>query len=183
MDASRLTPLAAAAVVAFCAAAAPSAGAARAKRATSPQITLLRELVHSHELWATIDVCNPADQPDTVGIRGSMPPDGRARDQMYMSFRLQYEEARTGRWYDLPGNANPQFIDVGAGASVRQGGSSFQLQPKAGRPAFTLRGVVDYQWRHAGHIIQTATRATTAGHMSLAGADPAGYTAAGCLIG
>ncbi len=175
-------PLAAAAMVALCAAASP-AGAARAKAPSNTPLTLLRELVHSHYLWATIDVCSPADEPDTVGIRGSMPGDGRARDQMYMSFRLQYEEARTGRWYDLPGNAVPQFIHVGAGASVRQGGSSFQLQPKAGRPAFTLRGVVDYQWRHDGHIIQTAARVTTAGHVSLAGADPAGYTAAGCLIG
>ncbi len=33
-------------------------------------------LLHSRELWATVDVCNPKDQPNTVGIRGSMPGDG-----------------------------------------------------------------------------------------------------------
>jgi len=52
-----------------------------------------RALLDSHELWATIDVCNPADQRNTVGIRGSMPGDGQSHDRMYMSFRLQYMNA------------------------------------------------------------------------------------------
>ena len=163
--------------------ASPASAPAKTLPRTSKPTTIERALLHSHELWATIDVCNPADQPDTVGIRGSMPGDGRARDQMYMSFRLQYEEAKTGAWYDLPGGGSAKFIHVGAGASVRQGGRSFQLQPQSGKPAFTLRGVVDYEWLRGSRVIETATRTTTAGHKSLAGADPAGYTAASCLIG
>ncbi len=183
MSARRSTLPAAALALALWAGAGPLAGTVSAKTAPNPEATRLKALLHSRELWATIDVCNAADQPDTVGIRGSMPGDGRARDQMYMSFRLQYEEAKTGKWYDLPGNGSPKFIHVGAGASVRQGGRSFQLQPQAGKPAFTLRGVVDYQWRRSGRIVQSATRTTTVGHKSLAGADPSNYTAAGCLIG
>ena len=38
---------------------------------------------------------------------------------------------------------------VGGAASARQGGTSFELKPVAGKPAVTLRGVVDFQWRHA----------------------------------
>src|SRR5262249_25360931 len=42
--------------------------------------------LQSRQLWATIDLCNPPDQPHYVGVRGSMPGDGRAGDGMYMRF-------------------------------------------------------------------------------------------------
>src|SRR6516225_3708574 len=58
-------------------------------------------LVQSRQLWATIDLCNPPDQPHYVGVRGSMPGDGRATDTMYMRFRLQYASATTGQWTDI----------------------------------------------------------------------------------
>jgi hypothetical protein len=74
-------------------------------------------------------------------------------------------------------------VAVGRGGSVRQGGRSFQLVPKAGRPASTLRGVVDYQWRRGRRVLQSASRPTSAGHASRAGADPPGFSAASCVIG
>jgi len=160
----------------------PASGAPPARRAGGETSTL-KGLLRSGELWATIDVCNPADQPDTVGIRGSMPGDGNAHDQMFMSFRLQYQDMASKQWFDLPAATKPAFVRVGAGASVRQGGRSFQLQPQAGKPAFMLRGLVEFQWRRAGRLLQSAARPTTAGHRSRAGADPANYSAAGCLIG
>jgi hypothetical protein len=141
-----------------------------------------RALLDSHELWATIDVCNPADQPDTVGIRGSMPGDHHARDRMYMSFRLQYENA-SKHWVNLSSGASSGFTAVGSGASARQGGTSFELKPVAGKPAVTLRGVVDVQWRRGSTVEVSAAVPTTAAHKSLAGADPAGYSAATCVIG
>jgi hypothetical protein len=143
---------------------------------------LERALLHSHELWATIDVCDPADQPSTVGIRGSMPGDGHAHDSMYMSFRLQYMNA-SGHWVNLSSSASPGFVAVGTGASARQGGTSFELKPVAGKPAVTLRGVVDFQWRRGKTVIVSGAEPTTAAHKSLAGADPGGYSAASCIIG
>jgi hypothetical protein len=143
----------------------------------------MHRLLVSKELWATIDVCSPTDQPNTVGIRGSMPGDGQSRERMYMSFRLQYLDPASKRWLDLSHGATPQFVAVGAAGSARQGGRSFQLVPVAGKPAFTLRGVVDFQWRRGARVLQSAARTTTAGHQSLAGADPATFTAATCLIG
>jgi hypothetical protein len=144
---------------------------------------LERTLLHSHELWATIDVCNPADQPSTVGIRGSMPRDGHAHDSMYMSFRLQYLDSATKSWVNLSSGASSGFVAVGSGASARQGGTSFELKPVAGRPAVTLRGVVDFQWRRGKTILVSGTEPTAAGHLSLAGADPPDYSAATCVIG
>jgi len=139
-------------------------------------------LFRSRLLWSTIDVCNAPDQPNTVGIRGSMPGDHQAHDRMYMRFRLQYMDATTKTWTDLS-KASAGYAAVGSGASARQAGRSFQLNPVAGQPAFTLRGVVSFQWRHGSTVLAQASRATSAGRDSLAGSDPAGFSAASCLIG
>jgi hypothetical protein len=141
-------------------------------------------LDRSRELWATIDVCSPPDQLNTVGVRGSMPGDGQAKDAMYMSFRLQYEDSATGKWVDLESTAAaPPYVAVGTGKLAPQAGRSFQLVPVAGKPAFTRRGVVSFQWRRGTAIVHTVSRPTTAGQLSLAGADPAGFSAATCVIG
>jgi hypothetical protein len=149
---------------------------------TSKPTASERALLDSHELWATIDVCDPADEPNTVGIRGSMPGDGHAHDKMYMSFRLQYMNA-SKQWVDLASGASSGFVAVGSGASARQGGTSFDLKPVTGQPPVTLRGVVDVQWRRDKTIVLSAARPTTVGHRSLAGADPADFSAATCVIG
>lgn len=141
-----------------------------------------RGLLTSKELWATIDVCSPSDQPDTVGVRGSMPGEARVNERMYMSFRLQYLNRSTNQWSELPLGSAP-YVSVGSAASVRQGGRSFQLVPAAGKPAVQLRGLVAFQWRRGTHVIASTTRLTTAGHRSVAGADPAGYSAATCQVG
>jgi hypothetical protein len=153
-----------------------TAGAPTAKTQTSKQA-----LLQSRQLWATIDVCNAPDQPSRVGVRGSMPGDGQARDTMYMRFRLQYLSSTTKQWVDLTTEAS--YVAVGRGKSTRQGGNTFQLIPVPGRPAFILRGVVSFQWRRGATIVATAARGTTAGRHSLAGADPAGFSAATCAIG
>jgi hypothetical protein len=139
-------------------------------------------LLRSRLLWSTIDICNALDQPNTVGIRGSMPGDHQAHDTMYMRFRLQYMNTTTKTWTDLS-KASASYAAVGSGASARQAGRSFQLNPVAGQPAFTLRGVVNFQWRHGSSVLAQASRATSAGRDSLAGSDPAGFSAASCLIG
>ena len=139
-------------------------------------------LLNSRELWATVDVCSPKDQPNTVGVRGSMPGDGKSSDKMYMSFRLQYMSP-AGKWVDLASGATPGYVSVGASGAAREGGRSFQLAPVPGKPASELRGVVDFQWRHGTTVLVRGSRPTGAGHKSVAGSDPTGFSAATCLIG
>jgi hypothetical protein len=139
-------------------------------------------LLQSRELWATVDICNPPDQANTVGIRGSMPGDGRPKDAMFMSFRVQYLDATTHKWVDLAQGANSGFVAVGSAKTTRQAGHSFQFAPKANALAFTLRGVVSYQWRRGKRVVHSASRPTTTGHQSLAGADPAEFSAASCSL-
>jgi hypothetical protein len=168
----------------LCATLACTGGGLLARRAAARTPTPAHSdaLLTSRELWATIDVCSPTDQPNTIGVRGSMPGNHKAQDRMYMSFRLEYRNRANGRWATLS-TARAVFVYVGTGASARQGGRSFQLVPVAGQPAFTFRGVVEFQWRRGRHVLSSATRATEAGHRSLAGADPATFSAATCQIG
>lgn len=175
--------LAAAAIAAVALVPVLVAPAQAARRSRSVKLRAAeRALVHSPELWATIDVCRPANQPNTVGIRGSMPGDGQSRDRMYMSFRLQLLNA-SKHWVNLASGASSPYMLVGSGASPRQGGTSFELKPTVDQPTATLRGIVNFQWRHGGKVLMNATQATSAGHKSLAGADPANYSAATCAIG
>ncbi|HWX73976.1 MAG TPA: hypothetical protein VNZ05_01630 [Solirubrobacteraceae bacterium] len=168
--------IAAALLACFAAAAASAAASARARR--SQTAAALRV---SPQLWATIDVCSPPHQRYTIGIRGSMPSDGQLRDPMYMRFRLQYVDLTSQRWTDLA-SADSGFLPVGASHSARQAGRSFVLFAPSGGMVFTLRGVVSFQWRHAGKLLASVSRATSAGHQSLAGADPPNYSAATCRI-
>jgi hypothetical protein len=101
---------------------------------------------------------------------------------MYMSFRLQYLNS-SGTWVDLGGASSPSFVAVGTAGAAREGGRSFQLVPPAGKPASQIRGVVVFQWRHGKVVLVRTSRATSAAHKSVAGADPPGYSAASCLIG
>jgi hypothetical protein len=139
-------------------------------------------LLQSRELWATVDICNPKDKPNTIGIRGSMPSDGHPRDVMYMRLRMQYLDTTKKEWLNVSKGGDSGTKKLGAGTLSRQGGLSIEIAPLAGQPAFTLRGYVTFQWRRGATVLQSATRLTTAGHTSLAGADPRGYSTATCKL-
>jgi hypothetical protein len=151
-----------------------SSAGALAHRATAPG------LLGSSELWATVNVCNSAHHPDTIGIRGSMPGDGHPHDVMYMRFLVQSLDASTGKWADIGRSADSGFVNVGSAAVTRQAGRSFEFKPTT--TTYTLRGLVEFQWHHAGRTLHVATRTTTAGHTSLAGAEPKGFSAAMCAL-
>jgi hypothetical protein len=139
-----------------------------------------RPLAQSPELWATVNLCNTTRHPDEIGIRGSMPSDGHPHDTMYMRFLVQSLDPATNQWTDLGRSAESGFVQVGSAALTRQDGQSFGFKPST--TAYTLRGLVEFQWRRAGHLVHLATRFTTAGHTNAAGAEPKGFSAATCTL-
>lgn len=151
-------------------------------RSTAVAVKRISPPINARQVWATVDVCAPIDQPHTIGVRGSMPGDGHRKDALYMRFQVQYQDAATKRWVSLGRGADSGFLRVGSGDVARQAGRSFVLVPVAGKPAFLLRGAVTFQWRRAGTVLLEATRTTSAGHKSLAGADPKGFSAATCKL-
>jgi hypothetical protein len=103
---------------------------------------------------------------------------------MYMRFRVQFLDRRSGHWVDVAHNADSGYRQVGsADFGPLQDGRSFAFVPVKGAAPFTMRGLVDFQWRRGATVVHSAQRRTTAPHRSLAGADPPGYTAATCKLG
>jgi len=135
----------------------------------------------SRQLWATIDICGPASKPNTLGIRGSMPSDGRVKDVMYMRFRVQYLNPTTKAWVNVARGGDSGAIKVGLADTARQGGYSFQFAPTS-KSSFTLRGLVTFQWRRGRKVVASASRTTGAGHHNAFGADPPRYSAATCKL-
>jgi hypothetical protein len=134
----------------------------------------------SSELWATVNLCNTASHPDTIGIRGSMPGDGHRHDTMYMRFVVQNYDTSAHKWQNIGTSADSGFVLVGSAGPTRQAGHSFGFKPTT--TPYTLRGLVEFQWHRASHTLRTVTVPTTGGHTSLAGAEPKGFSAATCEL-
>jgi hypothetical protein len=131
------------------------------------------------EPWATVNVCDTAKQPDTIGIRASMPGTPKGV-RLSMRFRVQYKVDQN-TWADVA-DADSGWRALGVAKGVpAESGWSFSFT-KPAKPV-TLRGVVRFRWRKGDQLPRTAEVATEAGHRSSAGADPVGYSAATCAIG
>jgi hypothetical protein len=128
--------------------------------------------------WATVNVCNSAKRPDTIGIRASMPgvPKGA---RMAMRFRVQFKT--DDGWQDVKGAASRwQPVGVARGAATESGWSFTFAHPSS---PTTLRGMVQVRWRKGVTVLRQLELPTEAGHRSSAGADPPDYSAATCTLG
>ena len=136
----------------------------------------------SRHLWATVNICDSAASPDTLGIRASMPGSGRREERMYMRFRMQFKSTVDGLWHNFLGaGANSGYKPVGrATYKARQSGWTFGLDLRPGQQ-YELRGVVNYQWRRGTKVVRRATKSTTKGHRT-ALSEPVGYSAATCVV-
>src|SRR3954447_20239980 len=142
-----------------------------------------RSLISSPLLWATVNVCDTPANPDTIGIRGSIPGSGRSGEQMYIRFRVQYYSRSENRWHNITRGADSGWVAVGSARfKVRQAGWSFRFVPPGDGTSHFLRGVAAFEWRRGDKVVNHAQERTTGRHRSATGADPAGYSAPNCEI-
>jgi hypothetical protein len=150
----------------------------------------LAPLAHGRErdLWATINVCDTALNPDAVGIRASMP--GGSGDRMYMRFGLEFFEEPWGPWVRVSGESATRWILAGsARLENRRGGFTFRLRPPPPGSRFLVRGRVDYQWRDRRRtrrgtrtvVVRRETRRTRQGHGTSVG-DPPYFSDRVCVV-
>jgi hypothetical protein len=152
----------------------PSAAAQAAPPATGTDDT--------REVWATVNVCDTAAAPDTIGIRASMPGSRTGQELRWMRFVVEYWSESDKRWYRVADGGDSGFLRVGKGRRPKQFGRSLRIDPTAGEPVL-LRGRVYFQWRtEGGDVLQRESTRTHKGHRSNAGADPPGYSASTCTI-
>ena len=163
-------------VLALACAAAALAAPAGAQEKGAPSID------KSPLLWATVNICDTEDHPDTVGIRGSMPGSGIVGEQMFMRFQVQYFDQVEKEWHNIGPSGDSGFVPVGAAKfKQRQSGRNFTVRaPRTG--AFILRGAVTFEWRDGGEVVRRARKKTTSKHGPTAGADPAGFSVAKCSV-
>src|SRR5204863_9577949 len=98
--------------------------------------------------WATVNVCDTASNPDTIGIRGSMPITLSGATELFMRFQVHYQRSDGSRRF-LRAGSDSGFIDIGRarGRGARQAGHSFIVTPPRAGNVYTLRGLVTFDWR------------------------------------
>lgn len=137
----------------------------------------------SRHLWATVNVCDTERNPDTLGIRGSMPGLGRRGESLWMRFRVQYFSHTLQEWHNFTGEGTDSgYLRVARHSrhKVRQSGYMFPFSPLVG-DRYILRGAVEFQWRKRGRVVRNARELTSAGR-KVTVADPEGYSEATCEI-
>jgi hypothetical protein len=133
------------------------------------------------EVWATVNICDTAMHPNQIGIRGNMAGLAR-RAAMYMRFRVQFRDMN-GRWRTVPVDADSRWQRIAVGRRRQHdSGWTFAFKPPVAGGAHVLRGVVAFQWRRGGDVVERARAFTEDGHPGTAGADPPDFSAATCEI-
>jgi hypothetical protein len=140
------------------------------------------EFDDARDVWATVNVCDTAAAPHTIGIRASMPGSKSGAEMRWMRFVVEYYSDADDRWYRLAEGGDSGFLRVGKGRLPRQFGRSLRIEPTKGERVL-LRGRVYFQWRaQDGEVVRRDSARTRRGHRSDAGADPPGYSASSCTI-
>ena len=150
--------------------------------ALAPATAGAQGIERSRLLWATLNICDTAKSPDTVGVRASMPGSGRKGERMYMRFRAQYFSEVDNRWHNfLAEGLDSGHVEVGSARTrARQSGWSFPFRLEPGQ-RFELRAVVEFQWRRGRRVVRRIARRTRGGHRTTV-ADPKNYSAATCVL-
>lgn len=143
-------------------------------------------------LWATVNICNTVDHPYQMGVRASMPGNGR-RQRMYMRFHAQVYKPATKTWKNVRGIGVSGWQALGSARRGKpvQAGYTFTFEPPKIGTSFVLRGVVDFQWREKRRtksgvrrtVVVRTLHANTKGEHPAEGADPTGYSSGTCEIG
>ncbi len=130
--------------------------------------------------WATVNICDTANNPNTIGIRASMTR-GRAGERLFMRFRVQYFSEVDLKWHHVTSGGDSGWVAVPKpSGKARQKGWSFQISPNS--ESIKLRGMVSMEWRVNGEVSRRTRQRTHSGYKGVAAADPPGYSAANCTI-
>jgi hypothetical protein len=115
------------------------------------------------DLWATVNVCDPASKPGAVGVRVSIPREKGAPAQ-WARIRLQYFDSAKRAWRFVRSGGDAGWARIGIGTRLVQGGTTFTFPPPKAGSRIVVRGVVDVQWRRGRRVVDHAQLHTTTGH-------------------
>ena len=166
-------------------------GAPQAASPAGPLLAPGARASASRDLWATVNVCDTLASPDAMGLRASMPGNGR-RQRMYMRFSAQWYSGTPAKWLAVAGERSPWIYAGSARSKARQAGWTFDFVTPSLGQAYVLRGAVQYQWRalrrkkgaHRARykVVRERTALTSSGVRGVRGGDPTGTSKAMCAV-
>jgi hypothetical protein len=110
-------------------------------------------------LWATVNICDTAASPNAMGIRAGMPGNA-SRQRMYMRFRAEYWSRSRQAWAPVAGSGVSPWVYAGpARYERRQAGWTFEFAPPPAGVTFTMRALVEFQWRRPEQEVARKMRA------------------------
>src|SRR3954466_5978555 len=87
-----------------------------------------RSIYKSPLLWATVNVCDTPDNPDTIGIRESIPGSGVRGETMGMRYLGRVFSRGQQRWHNMVEGADSGRVAAGSARyRARQAASSFPV--------------------------------------------------------
>jgi hypothetical protein len=142
--------------------------------------------------WATVNVCDTAQQRNSVGIRAGMPGNG-TRERMYMRFQVQWYRPAKRRYADV--GAPSTWVSAGSARfrAAQRGFTFGGIADPAPGGRFKLRGEVSFEWRELQParegskrkrevVVKRATRITRGGLKGVAGGKPKGRSDGVCVV-
>jgi hypothetical protein len=109
-------------------------------------------------LWATVNICDTAAAPNAMGIRAGMPGNSSGQ-RMYMRFRAEYWSRSRQDWAPVSGSGISPWVYAGpARYERRQAGWTFEFAPPPPGVTFTMRALVEFQWRRPEEIVSLKRR-------------------------
>jgi hypothetical protein len=99
-------------------------------------------------LWATVNICDTAAAPDSMGVRAGMP--GNASGQRtFMRFRAEHWSRSLQDWAPVAGTGgeSPWVYAGPARHERRQAGWTFRFAPPPAGLTLTMRATVEFEWR------------------------------------
>ncbi|MGH2821969.1 MAG: hypothetical protein ACRDLY_02925 [Thermoleophilaceae bacterium] len=98
-------------------------------------------------LWATVNICDTAGAPNSMGVRAGMPGNA-SRQRMFMRFSAEYWSRLRQDWAPVAGSGVSPWVYAGpARYERRQAGWTFVFVPPPAGVTFTMRAQVKFQWR------------------------------------
>jgi hypothetical protein len=160
-------------LIAIAAVAAPATAGAHRVPTTTQIHSAIAVAEHSQALWATVNICDTKQHPDTIGVRGQMPSLGFSAD-LWMNVQINYWNFAKSKFVRDPGVS--KNVSLGRPMNrIIQGGANFRFKPPV-----VLSGTVTFQWKLAGKVIGQATRQTGYHYKHVDGGDPPGYSQPTC---
>jgi hypothetical protein len=145
---------------------------------TNAQISkAIKSAKNSKSLWATVNICNSKQDPNTLGIRGQMPSLGFPA-WLSMAIQLNYWSKAKKKFIPIP-SGGKRLIRLGRSSTgLQQDGASFTFKPHTG----LLNASIQFIWRREGKLLGETTLTTTGGHPNADFGSPKHFTAKQCRI-